>query len=68
VLVGTRTQWNPHPDLDIGLEVLWTHLNTAFKGTANLAASGAQPATVGAHIDDQDEFSVLVRFQRNFLP
>jgi porin-like protein len=68
LLVGTRTQWNPHPDLDIGLEVLWTHLNTAFKGTANLAASGAQPAIVGAHIDDQDELSVLVRFQRNFLP
>src|SRR5262249_11428724 len=43
VLVGTRTQWNPHPDLDIGLEVMWSHLNTAFKGTANLAASDAQP-------------------------
>jgi Porin subfamily len=68
LLVGTRTQWNPHPDLDIGLELMWTHLNTAFKGTANLAASGAQPAIVGAHIDDQDELSVLVRFQRNFLP
>lgn len=68
LLVGTRTQWNPHPDLDIGLEVVWTHLNTAFKGTADLAASGAQPAIVGAHIDDQDELSVLVRFQRNFLP
>jgi hypothetical protein len=68
VLVGTRTQWNPHPDLDIGLELLWTHLNTAFKGTANLAASGARPAVVGAQIDDQDEFSVLMRFQRNFLP
>jgi hypothetical protein len=68
LLVGTRTQWNPHPDLDIGFEVLWTHLNTAFKGTANLAASGAQPAIIGAQIDDQDELSLLVRFQRNFLP
>jgi len=68
ILVGTRTQWNPHPDLDIGLEVMWTHLNTAFKGTANLATSGAQPAIVGAHIDDQDAVSVLFRIQRNFLP
>ena len=67
-LVGTRTQWNPHPDLDIGVELLWTHLNTAFKGTATLAASGAQPANVGAHIDDQDVLSVLFRIQRNFLP
>jgi hypothetical protein len=68
LLVGARTQWNPHRDLDIGVELMWTHLNTAFKGTATLAASGAQPAIVGAHIDDQDELSVLVRFQRNFLP
>src|SRR5262249_28914597 len=24
--VGSRTQWNPHPDLDVGVDVLWTHL------------------------------------------
>ncbi len=29
---GTRTQWNPHPNLDIGVEVLYTRLNTAYKG------------------------------------
>jgi hypothetical protein len=68
LLVGTRTQWNPHPDLDIGLELVWTHLNTAFKGTGTLAASGAQPMVVGAHIDDQDELSVIMRVQRSFLP
>src|SRR5262249_39834722 len=38
--VGTRTQWNPHPDLDIGVDVIWSHLNTAFAGTASLAANG----------------------------
>jgi hypothetical protein len=65
--VGTRTQWNPHPDLDIGLDVLWNHLNTAFKGTATLAANGARPAGVYA-IDDQDVLSVMFRVQRNFLP
>jgi len=65
--VGTRTQWNPHPDLDIGVDVLWTHLNTAYKGTANLAANGARPA--GNYvIDDQDILSVMFRIQRNFLP
>ena len=42
--LGSRTQWNPHPDLDIGVDVLWTHLNTAYKGTATLAANGARPA------------------------
>ena len=65
--VGTRTQWNPHPDLDIGVDVLWTHLNTAYKGTGILAANGARPAGPYA-IDDQDIVSVMFRIQRNFLP
>jgi hypothetical protein len=65
--VGTRTQWNPHPDLDIGLDLLWTHLNTAYKGFAGVAASGARP-TGTYTIADQDVYSAMVRIQRNFLP
>jgi hypothetical protein len=66
--LGTRTQWNPHPDLDIGVDVLWTHLNTAYKGSnAVLGANGARPAGVYT-IDDQDVISVMFRVQRNFLP
>ncbi len=65
--LGSRTQWNPHPDLDIGVDVLWTHLNTAYKGTATLGANGARPAGVYA-IDDPDIVSVMFRIQRNFLP
>jgi hypothetical protein len=66
--LGSRTQWNPHPDLDIGVDVVWNHLNTAYKGTAvGLAANGARPA--GSYsIDDQDVVSVYFRIQRNFLP
>jgi hypothetical protein len=65
--LGTRTQWNPHPDLDIGVDVLWTHLNTAYKGAnVTLASNGARPA--GPYtIDDQDVVSVMFRIQRNFL-
>src|SRR5689334_444713 len=65
--VGSRTQWNPHPDLDIGVDVLWTHLNTAYKAAGTLAANGARPAGPYA-IDDQDILSVMFRIQRNFLP
>jgi hypothetical protein len=65
--VGSRTQWNPHPDLDIGVDVVWEHLNTAFAGTATLAANGARPAGTYS-ISDQDEVSVYFRIQRNFLP
>jgi hypothetical protein len=65
--LGSRTQWNPHPDLDIGVDVVWEHLNTAFNGTATLAANGARPA--GTYkIEDQDSVSVYFRIQRNFLP
>jgi hypothetical protein len=64
--VGSRTQWNPHPDLDIGLDVLYTRLNTAFNGATITAASGAQPAP--ATVSDQDVVSVMFRVQRNFLP
>jgi hypothetical protein len=65
--VGSRTQWNPHPDLDIGVDVVWNHLNTAFAGTATLTANGARPGGVYS-IEDQDVVSVYFRIQRNFLP
>src|SRR4029077_12642693 len=42
----TRTQWNPVPQLDIGLQVMYTHNNTAYKGPAALAANGSRPAVV----------------------
>ena len=32
--VGTRTQFNPHPLLDIGLDVFYSRLETAYKGTS----------------------------------
>jgi Porin subfamily len=66
--VGTRTQWNPVPLLDIGVEFLYTRLNTAYKGAAvNGVAPGAPQQTVFT-IDDQHVFSTLFRWQRNFYP
>jgi hypothetical protein len=64
--IGTRTQWSPSPRLDIGLQLLWTHLNTAYKGAATYSANGARPA-VGL-IDDQDIVSAIFRAQYNILP
>jgi len=61
-----RTQWNPVAQLDIGLEILYTHVNTAYKGPATFAANGAKP-TVGL-IDDQNVWSAMFRWQRNFYP
>jgi hypothetical protein len=72
--LGTRTMWNPVPDLDIGVDFSWVHLNTAFAGTANLNAFGTpfqQNATgrpPGLYtIENQDVLSFMFRIQRNFL-
>jgi hypothetical protein len=73
--VGSRTQWNPVPQLDIGVDILYTKLNTAFKGPANLVANGSRPACSnllpgngGCSVDDQEVWSAMFRWQRNFFP
>jgi hypothetical protein len=72
--LGTRTMWNPVPDLDVGFDVGWVHLNTAFAGRADLNIFGTpfqQDATGrpgGLYtIANQDIYSVMFRIQRNFL-
>jgi hypothetical protein len=72
--LGTRTMWNPVPDIDIGFDLSWIHLNTAFAGTAVLNGLGTvfQPNAIGRGsglytIDNQDVYSVMFRLQRNFL-
>ena len=64
----TRTQRNPVPQLDIGIEVLYTHSNTAFKGPSTLALNASRPAVVNGLIDDQNVWSAMFRWQRNFYP
>jgi hypothetical protein len=62
---ATGTQWNPVPQLDIGLEVLYSQRNTAFKGAAFVPASGSRPPVTV--IDDQGVWSAMVRWQRNSI-
>ena len=64
--IGSRTQWNPVAQLDIGLEVLYTKHNTAFKGPGIYAQNLARPAV--PVFDDQDVWSAMFRWQRNFYP
>ena len=61
-----RTQWNPVAQLDIGLEVMYTHNNTAYQGPAIVPPNGSRPAV--AVVDDQNVWSAMVRWQRNFYP
>jgi Porin subfamily len=66
--IGSRTQWNPHPYLDIGVDVLWARLESAFAGPGvTLTPQGAHPAQV-VNIEDQDVMTVMGRVQYNFIP
>jgi hypothetical protein len=65
--VGTRTLWNPVPDVDVGIEFSWVHLNTAFSGSlATIGQSSTRPGALYSFVN-QDVFSVMFRFQRSFL-
>jgi hypothetical protein len=64
--IGTRTQWNPVAQLDIGLDVFYTHLNTAYKGPVLYGPNAPRP--VVTLMDDQNVWSALFRWQRNFYP
>jgi hypothetical protein len=64
---GTRTQWNPVSQLDIGVDVLYSRLDTAFDGATTIATlPGKQTGLIS--FSDQDVWSVMFRVQRNFWP
>jgi len=46
--------------------VIYTRLNTAFKGNAVVVANGSRPPV--ALLSDQDVWSAMFRWQRNFYP
>jgi len=68
--VGTRTIWNPVPNLDVGLEIMYTKLEQNHDPALvalNFAGSGGRAVGLYAPAD-QDVFSGLFRIQRNFWP
>jgi hypothetical protein len=76
--VGSRTAYTPFVWLELGVDVSWTHLNTAYKGLGNptalgvvngvaLGPNGGRPAGIYT-IADQNVLSVLARAQLSFNP
>ena len=57
--IGTRTAWAPVNNLEVGLDVIYTKLNTA---TASTVAAGTLTAA------DQSAWITHLRIQRNFYP
>jgi hypothetical protein len=65
---STRTAWNPHPFLEIGLDLIWFHQHTAFSGsTVAIGPQGSRPAGVYT-FNDQDGYAMVLRVQKNILP
>jgi hypothetical protein len=62
---GLYSKWTPVRGLDVGLDVVYTKLNTAFEGYAYLPSNGSRPAG-DYRIEDQDQWTVMFRVQRNF--
>ncbi len=65
--IGSRTVWNPVRDLDIGVELLYNHIDTAFSGPVTLAANGTVPGGP-FNASDVGFLSGVFRVQRNFVP
>jgi hypothetical protein len=65
---STRTAWNPHPTLEIGLDLTWDRINSAMTGSAvALTQQGARPAGL-YQAQNQDNYMMMLRFQKNILP
>ena len=68
--IGSRTQWAPWKgQLNVGVDVVYTHLDSAFKNAFFAAPAGLGRAP-GARwrITDQDMWTVMFRVQRNWYP
>jgi hypothetical protein len=64
--VGANTIWSPVRNLDIGVEVLYSRIETHL-GQVAIGQTGARPAGV-YNTGANDTWSATVRFQRNFWP
>jgi hypothetical protein len=67
--VGLRTQWAVSSTFQIGLEVLYANLNSASTSTGfiGLGTNSTKPATA-YRVDDQDNWAVRLRVNRDFYP
>ena len=70
--LASRTMWNPVANLDIGVEVAYNKIDTAFAGSAFLNGSptGYAPGLAPGKysIEDQSYWSGAIRVQRSFWP
>ena len=61
--IGSRTQWNVTSNFYMGVDVTYTHLNTAYEG-----AAPGNPTASPTSIDNQNVWSGIFRMQHSFVP
>jgi hypothetical protein len=67
--LGSRTIWNPVPNLDIGLELVYTKLEQKHDGNVRMNFGGAGGRVNGIYTTgSEDVWSGIMRWQRNFFP
>ena len=68
--VGTRTIWNPVPNLDIGLEIIYSKIETNYDpNLVRISFAGAGGRAQGLYTPSSEEvWSGVFRVQRNFWP
>ncbi len=67
--VGSRTTWKPVKNLDLSVDVMYSHLDTAFGGSVvNGLGLPKDPANALYTYGDTDLVSFMFRAQRNFYP
>jgi hypothetical protein len=66
--LASRTMWNPVANLDVGLEVAYSKLNTGYAGVANFTGGTLGLANGRYIVGDQDVWSGTIRVQRSFWP
>jgi hypothetical protein len=65
--LGSRVMWNPVQNLDVGVEVFYSKVNTAFEGM-QVRGTTAQGLGGVYNIGDENLWSAAFRVQRNFWP
>jgi hypothetical protein len=67
--IGSRTMWQPVQNLDVGVEVFYSKINTAFAGNAATGASLGQGLGAGNYtVADESVWTAAFRVQRSFWP
>jgi hypothetical protein len=67
--VSSRTVWNPVRNLDVGAEIAYTEVNTAFGGAVGTLTASNTGLAAGRYLmEDQGVWSAALRVQRSFWP